>query len=201
MAFRPDGTRLAISDQSRGGKSLIYVLPSPAARRGKSRPPDRVTGTGGRPMARPWPSAANANGEFDIYTIPVAGGEEKRLTTAKGLDDGPDYTAGRQIHLLQFRADRHDADLAHAARWQPSGAGHLPMTSTTGFPIRRRMANGWCFFPMKKDVVGHPANQNVRLRLMPLAGGTDPGVGQLLWRPRHHQRALLVAGQPDESPT
>ena len=29
---------------------------------------------------------------FDIYTIPAAGGEEKRLTTAKGLDDGPEYS-------------------------------------------------------------------------------------------------------------
>jgi dipeptidyl aminopeptidase/acylaminoacyl peptidase len=32
------------------------------------------------------------NGEFDIYTIPAVGGQETRLTTAKGLDDGPEYS-------------------------------------------------------------------------------------------------------------
>lgn len=35
---------------------------------------------------------AERNGNYDIYTIPVEGGEETRLTTAEGLDDGPEYS-------------------------------------------------------------------------------------------------------------
>ena len=35
---------------------------------------------------------AEREGEYDVYTIPVTGGTETRLTTAKGLDDGPDYS-------------------------------------------------------------------------------------------------------------
>ena len=55
---------------------------------------------------------AERGGEYDVYTIPVAGGEETRLTTAQGLDDGPDYAPdGRD--LLQLRAHRRHADLAH----------------------------------------------------------------------------------------
>lgn len=32
------------------------------------------------------------DGEFDIYAIPAKGGEEKRLTQEKGLDDGADFS-------------------------------------------------------------------------------------------------------------
>src|SRR6266566_3671226 len=44
------------------------------------------------------------NGDFDIYTIPAAGGEEIRLTTAKGLDDGPEYT--RDGKYIYFNSER-----------------------------------------------------------------------------------------------
>jgi hypothetical protein len=44
---------------------------------------------------------AERNGNFDIYTIPVDGGEEKRLTISDGLDDGPDYSSdGKYILIL-----------------------------------------------------------------------------------------------------
>src|SRR3970040_3197290 len=43
------------------------------------------------------------DGEFDIYTIPVGGGEERRLTTCPGLDDGPDYAPdGEFIYYNSF---------------------------------------------------------------------------------------------------
>ena len=34
---------------------------------------------------------AERNGSYDIYTIPAAGGNEIRLTTSFGLNDGPEY--------------------------------------------------------------------------------------------------------------
>ena len=44
------------------------------------------------------------NGDFDIYTIPVTGGDEVRLTTAKGLDDGPEYSPdGSHIYFNSER--------------------------------------------------------------------------------------------------
>jgi Cellulase (glycosyl hydrolase family 5)/WD40-like Beta Propeller Repeat len=51
----PDGTLLAISDQSQAqGKSLIYTLPVSGGSPGRSPPPARLTGTVGRRRARLW---------------------------------------------------------------------------------------------------------------------------------------------------
>jgi len=37
---------------------------------------------------------------YDVFTVPTEGGEEKRLTTSDGLDDGPEYTAdGSKIYF------------------------------------------------------------------------------------------------------
>jgi TolB protein len=48
---------------------------------------------------------AERNGNFDVYTISVNGGEEKRLTFTEGLDDGPDYTPdGKYIYFNSYRS-------------------------------------------------------------------------------------------------
>ena len=78
----PDGTQLAISDQSQGGKSLIYLVPLAGGA------PRRITATGPSYWHGWSPDGASLafcgerNGEFDVYTVPAAGGEETRLTTA-----------------------------------------------------------------------------------------------------------------------
>jgi hypothetical protein len=45
---------------------------------------------------------AERNGNFDIYTIPVDGGE-KRLTISDGLDDGPDYSSDGIYYFNSYR--------------------------------------------------------------------------------------------------
>jgi WD40 repeat protein len=166
----PDGARLAISDQSREGKSLIYVL----------------SATGGTPrqvtMAGPsywhgWsPDGAmlafcgERNGEFDVYTIPAEGGEEKRLTTAKGLDDGPDYTPDGKF--IYFNSER--TGTMQIWRMRPDGSQQEEVTSdefNNWFPHPSPDGKWLVFLSYEKGVAGHPANQTVRLRLMPLAGG------------------------------
>src|SRR6266550_2928247 len=89
----PDGAQLVISDQSHGDRrSRIYILPIGGGT------PRCITATGPSywhgwsPDGQTLAYCAERNGEFDIYTIPAAGGQETRLTTAKDLDDGPDYS-------------------------------------------------------------------------------------------------------------
>src|SRR5262249_39044287 len=89
----PNGKVLAISDQSQGeGMSRIYTLPIDGG------PPKPITPKapsywhGWSPDGKTLVYCAEREGEFDIYAIPVEGGEEKRLTTAMGLDDGPEYS-------------------------------------------------------------------------------------------------------------
>ena len=57
--------------------------------------------------------------EFDIYSIPISGGQETRLTKTKGLDDGPEfYHDGQYIYYNSMSSGnmeiwRMDADGKH----------------------------------------------------------------------------------------
>jgi len=43
--------------------------------------------------------------DLNIYTVPAAGGAERRLTSAPGLDDGPDYSPdGGTIYFNSMRS-------------------------------------------------------------------------------------------------
>ncbi|MGA2865753.1 MAG: hypothetical protein ABSF95_14870 [Verrucomicrobiota bacterium] len=166
----PDGARLAISDQSRGGKSLIYVLPAAGGE------PRQITTLGPSywhawsPDGSTLAYCAERNGEFDIYAIPAEGGEEKRLTTAKGLDDGPDYTPDGK--LIYFNSER--TGTMQVWRMKADGADQEQVTSddfNNWFPHPSPDGKWLVFLSYEKGVTGHPANEPVRLRLMPAGGG------------------------------
>ena len=101
----PDGTQLVISDQSQGeGKSLIYTLPILGGTPRLVTPIGPSYWHGWSPDGKTLAYCAARNGEYDIYTIAVEGGKEKRLTNATGLDDGPDYSPdGEFIYFNSFR--------------------------------------------------------------------------------------------------
>jgi hypothetical protein len=166
----PDGTELAISDQSETGKSLIYILPAAGGR------PRKVTAAGPSywhgwsPDGRTLAYCAERGGEFDVYTIPAAGGEERRLTTAPGLDDGPEYSPdGRFIY---FNSER--TGTMQIWRMKPDGTQQESITAdefNNWFPHPSPDGKWIVFLSYAKDVKGHPANQDVVLRLMPAGGG------------------------------
>jgi Tol biopolymer transport system component len=167
----PDGAILVVSDQSRGDrKSRIYTLPVGGG------VPRLVTETGPSywhgwsPDGRTLAYCAERNGEFDIYTIPVGGGAETRLTTAQGLDDGPDYSPdGRWIY---FNSDR--TGLMQVWRMRTDGSGQDQVTSddfNNWFPHPSPDGKWLVFLSYEKDVKGHPENKDVTLRVMPLGGG------------------------------
>ncbi len=63
---------------------------------------------------------AQRNGNFDIYTIPAVGGEETRLTSADGLDDGPEYSPdGKFIYFNSYRN-------GHMQIWRMMADGSRP---------------------------------------------------------------------------
>ena len=166
----PDGTQLAISDQSQGGKSLIYIVPFSGGTPRRITPVGPSYWHGWSPDGSTLAYCAERGGEFDVYTVPAAGGEEKRLTTAKGLDDGPEYTADGKF--IYFNSDR--TGTMQIWRMKPDGADQEQVT--------RDDFNNWfahpspdgkwiVFLSYEKEVTGHPENKPVRLRLMPLGGG------------------------------
>lgn len=167
----PDGTQLALSDQSQDGRSRIYLLPL------RGGTPRRITTLGPSywhgwsPDGRTLAYCAERNGEFDVYTIPVDGGEERRLTTTPGLDDGPDYSPdGRFIYWNSERTG-----LMKIWRMNADGTHQEQVTADADyadwFPHPSPDGRWLVFLSFDKSVKGHPENQDVVLRLLPLAGG------------------------------
>jgi Tol biopolymer transport system component len=167
----PDGMQLVISDQSQGDRrSRIYVLPIVGGA------PRRITETGPSywhgwsPDNKTLAYCAERNGEFDIYTIPVAGGDETRLTKVQGLDDGPDYSPdGRFIYFNSDRTGR-----MQIWRMKPDGSQQEQVTFdgwNNWFPHPSPDGKWLVFLTYAKEIQGHPENKDVMLRMMPVAGG------------------------------
>ena len=167
----PDGRQLVISDQSqRDRRSRIYTLPV------RGGLPVLITEAGPSywhgwsPDGKTLAFCGERNGEFDIYTIPVGGGAEKRLTTAKGLDDGPDYSPdGKYIY---FNSDRDGR--MQIWRMKADGSEQERVTSddyNNWFPHPSPDGKWLVFLSYEPDVKGHPENKDVMLRLMPVGGG------------------------------
>jgi TolB protein len=163
----PDQTLLAISDQSQAEhQSIVYTVPIGGGA------PHRVTQNspsywhGWSPDGKTLAFVGQRNGDFDIYTIPVSGGEETRLTTAKGLDDGPEYSPdGKYIY---FNSER----TGHMQIWRMHGDGSgqeqvLDDQWNDWFPHISPDSKWIVFLSYEPDVKGHPPNQAVMLRMLP----------------------------------
>ncbi len=167
----PDGNWLAISDGSQGAGSQIYIVPITGGE------PRLVTDLapsywhGWSPDGSTLVYPARRDGEFDIYAIPVEGGEETRLTDAVGLDDGSDYTPdGEYIYFNSVRTGVHKI-----WRMRPDGSEQKQMTFNDEyadwFPHPSPDGRWVVFLSYDSSVEGHPANQEVVLRIMALEGG------------------------------
>lgn len=174
-----DGRWLAISAGGGPTGSQIHVV---AATGGEPRlvtPHGPSYWHGWSPDGLTLAYCARRNGNFDIYTIPAAGGAEQRLTTAEGLDDGCDYTAdGTKIY---FNSER--TGVMQIWRMNPDGSAQEQVTTDPNFadwfPHPSPDGKWLVFLSFDKSVKGHPANQNVTLRLMPLAGGKPKVIATL----------------------
>jgi len=167
----PNGALLAISDNSSAKdnrESVIYIVPATGGspRRITQRSPSYWHGWS--PDGQTLAFTGQRNGEFDIYTVLAAGGEETRLTTAPGLDDGPEYSPdGKYIY---FNSER--TGTMQIWRMNPDGTGQEQVTNdewNNWFPHISPDGKWMTILSYEKDVKGHPANQNVMLRLMSLS--------------------------------
>ena len=150
----PDGTMLAISDQSQERSQVADLHAADRRRHAQARHANRPVLLA-RLVARRQTLAfcGQRNGEFDIYTIPVAGGDETRLTTAKGLDDGPEYSPdGKYIY---FNSDR--TGTMQIWRMKPDGSDQEQITDdefNNWFPHISPDGKWMVFLSYEKDVTG-----------------------------------------------
>ncbi|MDR3620866.1 MAG: HEAT repeat domain-containing protein [Paludisphaera borealis] len=168
----PDGRSLAISDQSQGDrKSRIYTLPLAGGAPKLVTPEAPSYWHGWSPDGATLAYCAERGGEFDVYTRPAAGGAETRLTTAKGLDDGPEYAPdGASIYFNSDRTGR-----MQIWRMKPDGTDQRQITSdefNNWFPHVSPDGRRLAFLSYDKSVSGHPADKDVAVRLLDLATGT-----------------------------
>ncbi len=171
-----DGKMLAISNHSAEFKdgSMGYVLPITGGE------PKRITETapsymhGWSPDGKDIAYTAERKNEFDIYKINSSGGKEIRLTTAPGLDDGPEYSPdGKYIYFNSVRSG-----MMQIWRMKPDGSNQEQMTNDSlnnWFPHISPDGKWIVFISFNKDVKpdDHPFYKQVYLRLMPASGGTS----------------------------
>jgi Tol biopolymer transport system component len=167
----PDGSELAISDQTKDDhRSRIYILPIQGGEPRAITPSGPSYWHGWSPDGKTLAFCGEREGEFDVYTIPVSGGPEKRLTDAPGLDDGPDYSPdGKYIY---FNSERSGS--MQIWRMNTDGAGQSQLTKdqfNNWFPHPSPDGKWLAFLSYSADVKGHPGEKEVQLRLMNISTG------------------------------
>jgi Tol biopolymer transport system component len=169
-----DGKMMGISHHSAddNGNSIIYTLPATGG------VPKRVTAKGPSylhgwsPDSKWLVFAGLRDSVFDVYKISADGGDEIKLTTTAGVDDGPEYTPdGSYIYFNSARTGR-----MQIWRMRPDGSGQEQVTND-GFnnwfphisPDGRWIV--YIAFPPEIPAGEHPFYKHVLLRLMPVGGG------------------------------
>ena len=112
------------------------------------------------------------DGEWDIYTVPVGGGEERRLTTCRGLDDGPDYAPdGKFIYYNSFCSGKMEI---WRMRSDGSRAERLTHDAYSNWFPHPSPDGRWVVFLAYLEDQGedHPFGKQVKLRLMDLRDGS-----------------------------
>jgi Tol biopolymer transport system component len=107
---------------------------------------------------------------FDIYTIDVTGGEERRLTHGEGRNDGPDYSFDGQ--WIYFNSSR--TGLMQIWRIHPDGTGLEQVTHDDLRQLVRpsvaRQRQGAADL-LRSSRVRPSARQECQMRLMDMDGG------------------------------
>jgi Tol biopolymer transport system component len=169
-----DGRMLGISHHAAedSGASIIYTLPATGGtpRRVTAKGPSYLHGFS--PDGR-WLVYTGVRGEeLDVYKIAVNGGDEIRLTSAPGLDDGPEYTPdGAYVYFNSSRSGR-----MQIWRMRPDGSAQQQVTNdnfNNWFPHISPDGKWIAYLAFAPDVAAddHPFYKHVLLRVMPVGGG------------------------------
>lgn len=115
----PDHKTIAVSHHTKEDyHSRVYIIDPVAKTQTLVTPMAPSYLHGWSPDGSALAYSAERNGQYDIYTIPAAGGVERQLTNLLGLDDGPEYAPdGKQIWFNSTRSG-----LMQVWRMNPDGS-------------------------------------------------------------------------------
>lgn len=176
-----DGKWLAISHRALGeleaGQppkqgSRIYVLPVDGGIPKAITPKVPSYWHGWSPDGKTLVYCAERNGQYDVYAIPVEGGEEIQLTNNPGLDDGPEYSPnGKYIYYNSMASGKMEI-------WRMDADG------SNKKQITKDQYSNWFAHPspcgkylvyisyLQDQGSAHPPMKDVALRLMNLRDGS-----------------------------
>ena len=178
----PDGRYLALSHHADEHitdpaqdwlASSIYILPIAGG-----ATPVKVTTKapsfwhGWSPDGKTLAFVGRREGEWDIYAISSGGGEERRLSTCHGLDDGPDYTPdGAFIYYNSFCSGKMEIWRMHA---DGSGAEQVTHDAYANWFPHPSPDGRWVVYLAYLDnqAEGHPFGKQVKLRLIDTRDGS-----------------------------
>ena len=179
-----DGKWIGLSSNDpanmRNYNSYVYVLPFGSGEARKITPlgPSYLHGISPDGKLAAYCAFRGPDQEQDVYVMPVKGGQEKRLTDAPGLDDGPEFSPdGKYIWFNSVRTGR-----MQVWKMKKNGKEQTQMTFDEDM-------NSWfphispdgkkvvyiAYHDYEVDPGSHIADLNVQLRMIPATGG-DPKV-------------------------
>jgi TolB protein len=178
-----DGQYIGISsnhDPADKGQSAVYYLPITGGEPMKVTQKTPSYFHGWSPDGKEMAFIGQRKGNFDVYKISREGGNEIRLTTAEGLDDGSEYTPdGSYIYFNSVRTGT-----MQIWRMKPDGSDQEQVTHdplNNWFPHISPDGKWIVFITFGNDVdpSDHPFYKHVYLRMMPTSGGKPKVVAYL----------------------
>ena len=175
----PDGRSIAVSHMTfpdGGFTSRIYIVPfdGGAPRLVAEHSPSFLHGWSPDGQTMAYCAFRDEKNGGDIYTVNAAGGEETRLTSAPGLNDGPEYSPdGRHIWFNSVRTG-----LMQVWRMNADGSEQTQMTfdedRNSWFPHVSPDGRKVVYLAYRKGDLEpgeHLPGKQVELKLMDAAGG------------------------------
>lgn len=203
-----DGKTIVISAHHRGQGSEIYLMDVAGGEPRLVSPEAPSWWHGWSPDGQTLAYVAARGGSrvIDVYTLPVVGGAETRLTWGEGHCDGPDYSADGQ-HIY-YNCDRD----GHAQIWvmEADGRNQRKLFAdefVNWFPHPSPCGRHVIYLAYPPGTLGHPADLPVSLWRMDPDGGNrqklvafNGGQGTMNvpnWAPDGHAFAYVRYSAPD----
>jgi Tol biopolymer transport system component len=173
----PDGQTIILSCHHEGQGSQIYAMPLAGGVLQKVSPqaPSWWHGISPDGNRLAYVAARSGSRVIDVYTSPLTGGDEVRLTFGEGHSDGPDYSPdGKRIY---WNCDRPGAGGArHAQIWVMGADGSdqrqlFADDRVNWFPHPSPCGRWLVYLSYPPGTLGHPADLPVELVLCDPEGG------------------------------
>ena len=176
----PDGQTIILSSHAGGQGAEIYVVPVEGGTPRKISPdrPSWWHGISPDGTTLTYVAARDQRRVIDVYTMPLAGGSETRLTMGEGHCDGPDFSAdGSRIY---YNCDRD----GHAQIWvmAADGTGQRKLFAddhVNWFPHPSPDGRHLLYLAYPPGTTGHPADLPVALVLADPDGGNRRRIVEL----------------------